>query len=500
MQRFQKLIFCFSFGLILFASNASAASPPERSSQFACGGELEANIWRRWDTDGKRLLESLVVDRLLKQGDTYALYDFEIYFHNLLSMAQRCNRVDRHAEFAAWISKTYAQLSVAQGKKYSLEWVCRGGTICNEKNRLVNKEVMLTSVQFLALATSVANGLSRDGSVADNKAFAAETARIAFLHLQRWDNPSARRSLQMRIVAKASDVKDGSSALFFSDKDVWQIVMYAELAGVLTRYPDLQKELLPKEAAAALGDHLQLLLELFKARTSLRRSKESGGREIQVADLDRGFSRLYADNRYAGYTDKNPPVRCVTKPAESSEKKIQILVEAQSLKPADTLGWDISHARRLVHLFDAIERNRGAMQSFYKIRQEILPDEAIMTAFARQFRASVWNQDKKYPLFANYYGGANGWYRVAYDNGANSCTEGIPPFGLSSAFPTGGYATWSRWDETLGELGRQFFFLTFSSNETDIRFVQTAYPAFSNRASNDVRTRSELAFWPTLIK
>ncbi|MDQ0024196.1 hypothetical protein J2X90_001991 [Variovorax paradoxus] len=485
-----------------FAGSSAQAAQPDPPSRFECGGELESAVWRRWDSDGKRLLESLVSDRLVKQGDTYALYDFEIYFHNLLSMAQRCRRIDRQTEFASWISKTYAQLSATRGRDSSLEWVCRGGSVCNDRNRLVNKEVMLTSVQFLALAMSAANGLDRSSAAAEHKAFIAETSRIAIHHLQRWNDSNARRSLQRRVAAKASDVKDGSSALFLSDKDIWQLVIYAELAGVLAQHPEFEKELRADSSDfAPMREHVKLLLELFKARTSLMTVKDPAGRSTAtVADLDRGFWRLYVDNRYAAYNDKKPPLRCTSNVSESGRQKMQVLVEAQSLQPAETVGWDISHARRLVHFFDAIERNRQPMQALYGAGQDILPDGKVVASFARQLRTTVWNQDTKHPLFTNYYSGANGWYRVAYDNGANRCTEGTPPFGLSGAFPTGGYATWERWDEMLGTLGRQLYELTRSTSETDIQFIKASYPQFSGLASGDVRARSELMFWPTLVK
>ena len=51
------------------------------------------------------------------------------------------------------------------------------------------------------------------------------------------------------------------------------------------------------------------------------------------------------------------------------------------------------------------------------------------------------NGDATQPLFSNYWSGVNGWYRVAYDNGADQCREGYPPYGLTDSFPTGGYLT-----------------------------------------------------------
>lgn len=54
-------------------------------SDFRCGQAVESKIWGAWDFDLKSsLLSGLIIDRLRGKGDTYALYDFQTYTHNLV--------------------------------------------------------------------------------------------------------------------------------------------------------------------------------------------------------------------------------------------------------------------------------------------------------------------------------------------------------------------------------------------------------------------------------
>ena len=489
------LLGCFTTALPAHAANPTP-------SFFQCGGALEASIWKQWNESGKEYLNNqLISKRLVAQGDTYALYDFEIKFHNLLAMAQRCQRIDRQLELAEAVKLTYVQLEQAPAKRSGKAWVCRGGAVCNAKNRLLNNEVMLNSVQFLAFATSVASGLARNKPSENSSDFADETAQIAWQHLQRWSDANARTALRKRIAASPDDVKNGSSALFFLDRDIWQISIYADLASILSSRSALENAMdLDGQPGKEARDHLGLLLKLFKSRTTMVTATGADGKPLLLADLDRGFERLYADNRYAGYSGAEKPVSCAAAPDDSKRKeKIQVRVSASSLEPVDSVGWDISHARRLVHFFDAIERNRSALQSVFGLSDKDLPSQKTMASFAHQLRLNVWNQDKDYPLFANYYSGANGWYRVAYDNGTDRCSEGYPPYGLSDSFPSGGYVTWSIWDKRIGELGQRLYALTNSDAEVDQEFIKKYYPQYSRTATIKNRLTHEMMFFPTLV-
>jgi len=470
-------------------------------SDFQCGGLIEDLVWGRWEKVGKDYMVSkLLGARLAAQGDTYALYDFEITFHNLLAMAQRCGRVDRQFEMAEVVRVAYGQLGPASTHSEGVGWVCRGGSICNRRNRLLDTEVLLNSVQFLAFAGSSAVELPRDPSRVRADALKAETALVIYAHLRRWNDASSRTSLRKRIAARPSDVTNGASTLFLSDIDLWMISVYADFAGLVEQQPKLRHSLgLYGDQLAVMGEHLNLLLLLLQARTTHMVALEEAGVQATVADLDRGFWRRYFDNRYAGYTSSEPPVRCVPDRDDSSQLRVEVIVDPVSIPLVADLGWDISHARRLVHLFDALERNRRAVGAVYGLTSSVIPSAEVAAAFARQLRLKVWNQSRERPLFANYFSGVNGWYRVAYDNGTGRCREGYPPYGLSDSFPTGGYATWVKFDPALGLLAQRIYGITTSSDSADRAFVDKFYRALGSRVAPNVRELNELMFWPTLI-
>lgn len=465
-----------------------------------CGGPVEDLVWRRWDAGGHAFVQQqLIADRLVKQRDTYALYDIEINFHNLLAMAQRCQRSDRQAQLARLVASTYTQLKPAPGDQPGRAWICSGGPECSHTARLRDTEVMLNSTQFLAFASSLANGMSRANRAEAPNDFVEQTAGIVREHLERWNTPAAQEMLRKQIAARPEDVKNTSSAMFLTDKELWQISAYADLAGMLVARPRLAQTVGLSDAnLATMKTHLELLLRLVAARTTVQvllGQDGKTGKGIKVADLDAGFWRLYDTNRYAAYTGREKPVVCKYDPA-TKQTVAQTLIPADRFAPVANIGWDISHARRLVHFFDAIERNRAAMIQIYVLDPASLPSQETMAAFVRQFSLNVWNQSKARPLFTNYYSGANGWYRVNYDNGTGSCSEGYPPYGVADSFPTGGYAAWP----AMHAVGARLFDITQSLRKEDREFVATYYSDFARAPGDSSRMLAEIMFWPSLVR
>lgn len=490
-------------GLVLWIAQAAvwAASSAE-GADFVCGGKLEAQIWQLWDSSAREYLQTRqFAQRLKEQGDTYALYDVQTYTHNLVAMAHRCQRMDRLEQLADLLGTAYSKLEVDPDSKAGLAWVCKGGAVCNNKNRLINRELMLASVQFLGLVMSVANGLAYSTQVRQDP-FIEQATLVSIQHLRRWSHPQALQRLEKQLAANWQDVKDGSSALVFTDKSLWMIAIYADLAGLLKQRPELiSKVSLTDQQRLAMAKHLSLLLRLFSARITVMETVGPNGKMIKLAELDRGFWRLFADNRYAGYTGSQKPARCVPQP--DGPPRIQMALDADNLakiKPLDEIGWDISHARRLVHAFDAIERNRQAMREVFGVEESILPSTATRQAFAQQLIVKVWNGDIERPLFTNYWSGANGWYRVAYDNSRPRCVEGYPPFGLSDSFPTGGYASWARHAPEIRTLGRRLYELSHAKDEASRSFMNQYYSGLGEKASSGTRMLNELMFWPSLVE
>ncbi len=474
-----------------------------QSSTFSCGGIVESEAWSLWDSTGSRFLnQTLLQDRLLKQGDVYALYDFQTYTHNLVSMARRCVRTDRLREMAALVGGAYKVLESGSLLSPGRRWVCHGGRVCNDRNRQIDTEVRLCSLQFLGVASSVANSLATSTAELsdDDKAFVSNTALIVVEHLLRWSDDQIIHSRRQRAkLARPEDVKNGSPVLFFTDKPLWMITIYAELAGILQSQDKLGLEAISPTDKARLARHLSELLQFMSARISIQHVPASRLGNVALADVDRGYERLYADNKYAGYEKDDKPVVCIPSVNGKAKRNMEVRVPPVQAFVREDIGWDVSHARRLVHAFDALERNRQALKGVFHLQENLLLPADSMNSFANTLVALVWNGDKVKPLFTNYLSGANGWYRVAYDNGTEECREGTPPYGLTDSFLTGGYLTWARDKPIIGLLGQCLYSLIDSTKTDDVLFVVKHYARFSRSASTQTRALSRLMFLPSLV-
>lgn len=498
---------CVLAGLLVCSVSANAFAMPsvlrqgaeELDKSASCDGPTAQKTRQLWDTAGHAYAQQTLKQRLVEKGDTYVLYDLQIQFHNFLAMAERCGDVTHLRQMAQLAQTAYTRLEPDAPGSQRRHWVCRGGAVCNSVNRLVNTEVMLTSVQFLGFAINTANALHAHANAsAEDKLFALQTAQVAAEHLLRWGDAKAVKALQASQEATLNDVKDGASRYFLTDRVLWQLSVYAHLAGMLQRDAALLTALdLTSADMLQLRTHAATLAALVQRRTQLTTVALPGGKSIQVADLDAGFWRYHKDNRYAAYEGSDKPAVCLAGPNGAMRAVVKLQPETVPLR--NDIGWDLSHARRLVQYFDAMESNRSALQSVWMLPAGLLPSQVVMQGFAQKLLSHVWNQDAKHPLFANYLSGANGWYRVAYDNGTGQCREGYPPYGMTDAFPTGGYVTWGQRLPQLRTLGWQLFSLAESTDPDDQVFMARYYRGLTGAASANVMLVQQLIFWPSLI-
>jgi hypothetical protein len=360
---------------------------------------------------------------------------------------------------------------------------------------------MLTSVQFLAFATSVAQGMNSQVHTDFSRNFVDQTIAVVSEHLLRWGSVKERVTIHKRIQARPEDVKDGSSALFLTDKELWQVSIYADLAGLLQKKGlGDGKFNFSSDELNLLKESFSLLLRLINSRITINQAKVDDTTIVDSADLDVGYWRLYSTNKFASYSGAQKPVTCIPDKDISGKFKIVSNLDGGLVSVVDNIGWDISHARRLVHFFDAVDRNRTAITRVFDIPEAEVPSRKVFEAFARQLLQKVWNQDSQRPLFSNYFSGANGWYRVAYDNGTGQCVEGSPPYGLSDSFPTGGYVTWAAYLPDLQILGENLYKLSKSSLKADHDFLSKYYPSLVERPRKTTGLLAELMFWPSLIQ
>lgn len=454
-------------------------------ARYGCGGAVEHEVWALWDGGARELIRSAVVDDVLgKRGDTYALYDLQQYLHNLVDMAARCGRVERLEELSRLVGSTYAQL--AETRQGGAGWICRGARACLAANRGADGEVQLTSSQFLALALRVASALDHAPSGSpQSRAFVGKTADIARAHLLRWSRGADPLRIGERLAMSPAAVRDGASRQFFTDVDLWIIAAHAELAGL--------RGAGDSSAAPPLKHSLIGLLRLLKARTTTATVAAGPQRRVVVAELDRGYWRFHPDSRYAGYAGADKPLSCGPGPR-------RVLVDPASVSVVESVGWDFSHAHRLVHAMDAIDRNRDALRRVSGVPAELLPPPERTAQFAAQLVTSVWNGDAEWPLFANYWDGSNGWYRVDYRDGRRDCHEGYPPSGLSFAFATGGFAAWGRHEPALYRLAERIDALSRSKDPADSAFIEARYPGLGSGGAASTRTLTRLMFWPSLVR
>ncbi|WP_334190528.1 hypothetical protein [Noviherbaspirillum sp.] len=463
--------------------------------RFDCGGQTEAEIWSLWDREMRGVVEQRLLRDRLAQGDVYALYDLQSYTQSLVAMARRCGRAQRLLEIAALARTAYDALEPGTAFSRGRRWVCRGGEICNRRNKLGGTEVMLTSVQFLGMTSALANALAvtpGDGAVKAS-GFLHDTIDITVEHLLRWGDDKALDTLRADLQATPADVRPGVTTHLFTDKSLWMIAIYAELAGAMhaARGREGAWTAISDADMQRMTSHIGALLALFGSRISFHAPPNTRAGNGNLADLDRGFWRLYKDSRYAGYEEQNKPVEC--RPDGSGKFSMQVRVPDDTVPVRKDTGWDLSHARRLVPALDALERNRQALMAVFRLTERQLPPTGLAAAFAGTLVAVVWNGDMSRPLFTNYLSGANGWYRVAYDNGTGQCREGQPPYGLSRAFAFGGYAAWARHQPILGTLGRRLLELA----DSDPRFIEAHYDFLLPGSPRAAQGR--LMFLPSLV-
>jgi len=459
----------------------------------SCGGLHDQQSWSLWDSYGKKRITDILNNRLIKQGDTYALYDTQILFNNLFDLAVRCHYPDRIREFANIIQITYQKLEpLPQIDGEAAVWVCRGGGHCQNGN-LLGKEVQLNSVQFLGFASEVANELDRVyPKDPDAQQFVLRTAKISANRLTEWST-NTLPNISKRITAIPNDKHNGSSSMF-TDKDLWQIVIFSNIAGIVDRHPDYLIKIFGNQSDFdQQKNYLLALSSLMKARVS-KTPIIYNSKKISINDLDRGFWNSINDNKYAGYSSLEGPVTC---DPNNSQKTIAV-VNLKNIKKQLNLGWDFSHARRLTNLFFALDRNRMAIKKVYGNNiSNILPSDADRVGFINQLKSNVWNQDKQYPLFSNYYNGANGWYRVGYHKGGKTCDEGVSPYGLSNSYLSGGYIVWGENDPLLLQLGETIYNLIYSTNIQDQKFMNKYYAGYL--PNSPAYKINALNFFPTLV-
>lgn len=215
------------------------------------------------------------------------------------------------------------------------------------------------------------------------------------------------------------------------DSDLHIVAGLVELMAARTLEPSLVS--IDSADERALRAYLDLALSLVESRFTDTYLHDFSGNQVIGTILDVGMWRAHPDHTWAGYTGSSFP---------------------SGAPPAavTALGLDISHSRRLVHVFETL--HQGGM-----ITGRSFPDETVMRRLANQFAYRAFQGDLSRPLFNNYMDGTNGWYRVGYHGDG----FGYAPSDLSSAGVTGGYGFWKQYTPDISQINQALWLLLRSS-------------------------------------
>lgn len=220
-----------------------------------------------------------------------------------------------------------------------------------------------------------------------------------------------------------------------TDTDLWILVGALELTVAHRRDPALVP--LTPELLAMLESHARDGAELIQRRLTTHVLEDGQGVEVSGRQFESGSFDEHPDLRYAGDTDPSYPGISVAGGAP-----------ARPPTPAVGVGWDLSHARRLVHVFDSYRRFAR------DVGVDDFDGDAIVAGLARQLVFGASNGDCSDPKFTNFFDGTNGWYRVNYSGRVGF---GYAPYAMTDSVVGSGYGLWGELCPELGELVRCLF-------------------------------------------
>lgn len=282
-----------------------------------------------------------------------------------------------------------------------------------------------------------------------------EFKNIGPFQLQGWnckyDNkPIPTRLTHKQLIDLLLDYKCGNndSKVYcnsITDSDLWIIAGLSSFAAAYIIDSSLVEKVSNFEFYK--NEYLPTANELILSRISTTIASNFEDSLVWGADFDNGILDDYPDNKFSAYL--NPDVY----PTQDDVAK------------SANIGWDISHARRFVNVF----------QTLYDTKEILgfdFPTTEIMAMFANQYAYNVFNRDFEFPLFSNFFDSANGWYRVGY---ANRVNFGYGPSDLSITSLTGGFPFWSFYNYDVRIISNSLYELIHTNDSTKQSFLNKHY-------------------------
>ncbi|HBE44892.1 MAG TPA: hypothetical protein DDW17_05410 [Deltaproteobacteria bacterium] len=449
-KSFFYTIFCFLFLHPVFPAIAQIAHPVAEKQQYH---EQINYLWTQRKTQYEEMIKKSV-------DDPYNLYNVQTETNNLLKYAGYCKRYDLIDE----LSRLYLQsldtltetdqyrfayypgsprLSVHPlDKKYRM-WI--------DKQKPQGQETILVSSQFLYVLSemvSIIVEIKKENRTPIMREALNKFVPLLLEHYNRWifntPGPFQVRGwgcklggkyaktgmnhmefIEKKLNRELGDSKSPSYCNAVTDTDMWII---AGVTNVLAVYKK-ERALVPitPEEYKKLLAYVKTGVKLLESRFSYTELRDFNGNPVVGAIFDRGVWDGHPDYAYAGYTGNEYP-----KTTSADKDRFR----------GKGVGWDLSHARRFVHMFETLITSKDILNLDF-------PTKTHMEKMANQFVYATFNRDFKKPLFTNFMDGTNGWYRVGYSGRTGF---GYGPWDMSLSILTGGYCFWSKYNQDIKKL------------------------------------------------
>ena len=421
----------------LYGAPASACLPPD----------IQVQLDTAWANESPLLAEEFREE--LSGGDPVGLYDMQLYTNNLLDQVVICHDPGRFNQLIALYNMSYQFLTVTpQGYQ---EWIC--GDTCTDSS-FKGKEIDLDSLQFLYIVSKsldIIGAIDKPNRTPEMNTFVANFAPLAAESYTRWQ-PFYLTSEEMKLTVNMSQLTPGYA---IGDDDLWLSAGMVELLAANQNDPAI---VISEKQRLAMVKYIGLTNELIRSRITETNLKDFNGKPVKGIIIDYGAMQKHPDYRYACYNGTSFPA-------------------PDQICTAKT-GWDISHGRRFVEVFQTLHDNRNITRSEF-------PDDEFMVQMSNELVYGSSNRNITKPLFTNYFGGMNGWYRVGYDGPG----LGYPPYGLTESGPLGGYGYWESYNGDVGRLMNSLLNLS----ETHDPFIKKYYPGLQTDLG-------KIEFLPTFVR
>ena len=252
-----------------------------------------------------------------------------------------------------------------------------------------------------------------------------------------------------------------------TDTDLWIIAGISNYLAAYYLDPTLVKNISHTDFYKDV--YLPKANRLIESRITVTSLTDFSGNYVWGADFDNGSSYDHPDNKFAGYTNQ------YSFPTD------------RNIAPVENIGWDLSHARRFVNVFQTLYETKDYLGLNF-------PGENILKMFANQFAYKVFNGDFEYPLFANYFDGSNGWYRVDYNKRKNF---GYGPSDMSIVAYSGGFMFWKDYNSDIKKIANSLYALIHTTNQQKVDFLNNRYEKnyWSNNTNSNLPYRVQSIFF-----